>query len=174
MQPLVFITGASSGIGKALMIGSVLLVLIVELLNSAVEAAEHAETGHEHDCVLAAGVSSDDVGWHLDHRPSHHADIRQLDPSHRPERSAQEIDCLGRADIQTVSYRRDTGDVRFKHHERAGLVDVVVQVQLGGPQGFARGKVDAPVEVSKVVRVGRSAEQLAAHSGHVVGRVHHR
>lgn len=33
------IGGAASGIGKALMIGSVLLVLVVELLNSAIEAA---------------------------------------------------------------------------------------------------------------------------------------
>lgn len=32
------IGGAASGIGKALMIGSVLLVLIVELINSAIEA----------------------------------------------------------------------------------------------------------------------------------------
>ena len=38
MIPLALVLPAS-GIGKALMIGSVLLVLIVELLNSAVEAA---------------------------------------------------------------------------------------------------------------------------------------
>ncbi len=38
MIPLALFLPATGGIGKALMIGSVLLVLVVELLNSAIEA----------------------------------------------------------------------------------------------------------------------------------------
>ena len=44
----------ASGIGKALMIGSVLLVLIVELLNSAVEAVVDCISSENHELAKRA------------------------------------------------------------------------------------------------------------------------
>jgi diacylglycerol kinase (ATP) len=51
--PLAFFLPAS-GIGKALMIASVLLVLIVELLNSAVEALADRVSSEKHELIKKA------------------------------------------------------------------------------------------------------------------------
>jgi len=51
--PLAFLMPVS-GIGKALMIASVLLVLIVELLNSAVEALADRVSSERHDLIKKA------------------------------------------------------------------------------------------------------------------------
>ena len=53
MIPLAFYLG-STGISRALMIGSVLLVLIVELLNSAVEAAVDRISLEHHQLIKRA------------------------------------------------------------------------------------------------------------------------
>ena len=56
--PTVFLTSASA-IGRALMIASVLLVLIVELLNSAVEAAvDHTSLDHHPLAKRAKDIGS--------------------------------------------------------------------------------------------------------------------
>lgn len=58
MVPLGFFLG-DNGIEKALMIGSVLLVLIVELLNSAIEAAvDHTSTEHHALAKRAKDIGS--------------------------------------------------------------------------------------------------------------------
>lgn len=58
LVPLAFLLPAS-GIGKAMMIGSVLLVLIVELINSAIEAVvDRVSLDHHHLAKRAKDIGS--------------------------------------------------------------------------------------------------------------------